>query len=120
MQLYERYRPTSLNDVIGQDKAVKRISLMRDRGGLAGRAYLLSGASGTGKTTIARLIAAEVADDFSTEEVDATDLSASRIRELARQSQTKGLDGRGRVYIVNECHGLNRAALRQLLTTLEE
>lgn len=88
--------------------------------GLAGRAFWLSGQSGTGKATIARLIAAEAASDWCVEEVDATDLSAARVRELERQSQCLGLGAKsGHAYIVNEAHGLNKAAVRQLLTTLE-
>lgn len=118
MQLFEQYRPQSWSDVVGQDKVVATIERLRQRG-LAGRAYWLSGQSGTGKTTIARLLAAEVACEFCIEEVDATDLSASRVKEIERSSQTRGLDGRGRAYIVNEAHGLNRAAIRQLLVALE-
>lgn len=118
MQLYEEYRPRTWADVVGQDKIIERIELLRPRG-LAGRAYWLSGQSGTGKTTIARLLAAEVACEFCTDEIDATDLSASRVRDIERSSQTRGLDGRGRAYVVNEAHGLNRAAIRQLLVVLE-
>lgn len=118
MQLFEQYRPQSWADVIGQEKIVTTIERLRQRG-LAGRAYWLSGQSGTGKTTIARLLAADVACEFCTEEIDATDLSAARVKEIERSSQTRGLDGRGRAYIVNEAHGLNRAAIRQLLVVLE-
>ncbi len=50
------------------------------RGGLAGRAYWLSGQSGTGKTTIARLIAAEVADSFLIEELDAAALTVAQLQ----------------------------------------
>ncbi len=57
--LYEQYRPTQWRDVVGQDKTLKRIDVLHRRG-LSGRAYWLSGQSGTGKTTIARLIAAEI------------------------------------------------------------
>ena len=117
--LYEQYRPQRWEDVVGQDKALAKIGRLRKRG-LAGRAYWLSGQSGTGKSSIGRLIAAEVASEWCTEEVDATDLSAARVRELERQSQCLGLgDKPGRAYIVNEAHGLNKATVRQLLTTLE-
>ena len=119
MQLHEQYRPTAWSEVVGQNKVVAKIDRLRGRG-LAGRAYWLSGQSGTGKTTIARLIASEVATDFNTEEVDATDLSAARVRELERASQSLGLGAKsGQAFIVNEAHGLNKAAVRQLLTTLE-
>ena len=119
MQLHEQYRPRSWNEVIGQAKLLQRIDRLRKHG-LAGRAYWLSGPSGTGKTTVARLIAEEVASEWCIDEVDATDLSAARVREIERQSHSYGIGDRvGRAYIVNEAHGLNRATVRQLLTTLE-
>ena len=119
MQLYEQYRPQTWGEVVGQGKVLAKIERLRARG-LAGRAYWVSGQSGAGKSTIARLIASDVASEWCVEEVDATDLSAARVRELERQSQCLGLGKKaGRAYIVNEAHGLNRATVRQLLTVLE-
>jgi len=119
MQLHEQYRPRDWSEAVGQDKVLAKIDRLRPRG-LAGRAYYLSGPSGAGKSTIGRLIAAEVASEWCIEEIDATDLSAARIRDLEKQSASFGLGEKaGRAFIVNECHGLNRAAVRQLLTTLE-
>ena len=66
MNLHEQYRPQTWDDVVGQDKVLAKIGRLRKRG-LAGRAYWISGQSGTGKTTIGRLISAEVADEFCTE-----------------------------------------------------
>jgi DNA polymerase-3 subunit gamma/tau len=116
--LFERHRPRTWAAVVGQEKIIATIDRLRPRG-LGGRAYWLTGQSGTGKTTIARLIAAELADEWAIDEVDATGLSAARIQELERQSQSKTLGRGGRAYIINEAHGMNRQAVRQLLTTLE-
>ena len=62
--LYEAYRPTTWSDVVGQDKIVAKLRALMRRG-LGGRAFWISGQSGTGKTTIGRLIAAEVASPVS-------------------------------------------------------
>jgi hypothetical protein len=66
------------------------------------------------------LIAAEVADDFNVEELDATDLTPAALREIERSMQTRGLGEKaGRAYIVNESHGLRKDSIRQLLVVLE-
>ncbi len=118
ISLFEQYRPREWSDVAGQSKTLAKLDTLRRRG-LSGRAFWLSGQSGTGKTTIARLIASELADEFCIEEVDAGALTAKRIAEIERQSQMKGFGKGGRAYIVNEAHGLCKAAIRQLLVTLE-
>ncbi len=119
MMLYEKYRPATWADVVGQEKAIKRINTIRKRG-LGGRAFWISGASGIGKTTIARLLAADIADPFNVQEVDATDLTASALRTIERDMGFFGMDERnGRAYIVNEAHGLRKDAIRQLLVMLE-
>jgi DNA polymerase III gamma/tau subunit len=120
MQLFEQYRPKDFSEVVGQDKAITRILAIKARTGLAGRAYWISGQSGTGKTTIARLIASDVAEELAIEELDAGSLSVSAIQQIARDCRTRGMGKRtGRVFIVNEAHGLRRDAIRQLLVTLE-
>ena len=119
MQLCEQYRPRQWVEVLGQDRLLAKLDRLRTRG-LAGRAYFLSGPSGCGKTTIARLIAYEVAEEWCVHEVDSTDLSAARIRELETKTRNRALGTkRGCAVILNEAHGLNRGAIRQLLTTLE-
>jgi replication-associated recombination protein RarA len=118
--LVERYRPATWAEVVGQERIVGRIRQLAQRDALAGRAYWLSGQSGTGKTTIARLLAAEVADDFSTQEVDASALTVAALRELERESQVSGWGEKGgRAYLVNEAHGLRKDVIRQFLVLLE-
>lgn len=118
--LTERFRPSAWSEVVGQDKAIAVIRRLIDGGSLRGRAYWISGQSGTGKTTIARLIASEVAAHWDTDELDATGLTPAQIRELESRLCTRGMSEQGgRAVIVNEAHGLSKATIRQLLVTLE-
>lgn len=119
MMLHEAYRPKCWDEVTGQDKAVTKLRHLAARG-LGGRAVWISGQSGTGKTTLARLLAAEVADGLNTEEIDATALTVSALRDIERASQVYGLGVKpGRAFIVNEAHGLRKDVIRQLLVILE-
>ena len=119
MQLHEQYRPQNWSEVIGQDKAVRTIRGLAKRG-IGGRAYWLSGQSGTGKTTIAKLIAAEIADEWAIDELDAAECTPARLREIERQCATRAIGSKsGRSYIVNEAHGLRKDSIRQLLVMLE-
>jgi DNA polymerase III gamma/tau subunit len=120
VQLAEKYRPQTWADVVGQDKIVARLKVLADRGGLTGRAYWLSGQSGTGKTTIARLIALDVADPFLIEELDAAALTVSDLQALEREMSLSGWGEKGgRAYLVNEAHALRKPVIRQLLVLLE-
>lgn len=115
--LAEKYRPTTLDDVVGQEKAVG--TLRKLRGGFAGRAFWVSGPSGTGKTTLARIIAGEVADPSMTVELAARDLTADRMRDIVDTLGLYGWGKGGRAVIVNEAHGLGRAMIERLLDALE-
>ncbi len=116
--LFEQYRPKSWSDVLGQDKAIAKIRTVGRRGYM-GRAWWISGQSGTGKTTIARILAAEIASEWCVDEIDASDLTPARLRDMERAMHTYGLGQGGRAYIVNEAHGLRKDAIRQLLVILE-
>lgn len=117
-QLYEQYRPASWADVVGQDRAVKKIHALARRG-LAGRAYWITGKSGTGKTTIARLLAQDVADPLFIEEIDAGTATPARLQHMETALNYTAFGKGGRVIIINEAHGLSKAAVRQLLVMLE-
>lgn len=117
--LAEEYRPRTFDEVIGQDKAIAKIRRLAQRG-LCGRGFWISGASGTGKTTIARLIAGEVASEWCIEELDAQALTPARLRTIEDNMRTLGLGTKtGKAFICNESHGLAKPAVRQLLVMFD-
>lgn len=118
-QLALKHRPATWADVVGQDKAVTRLTSLRDGRGFGGRAYWISGASGTGKTTLAQLIAHDLADDECVEELDAAGLTVEQLREVERSASIRGWGRGGRVWIVNEAHAMRKAVIRQMLVFLE-
>ena len=97
MRLYEKHRPATLADIVGQDKAVAQLRGIIDRGGFGGRAVWVSGGSGTGKTSLARIIARTLADAFATVEYDSADqLTQAELEALAEHSQMFALGMGGR------------------------
>ena len=120
MQLAEKYRPQTWDEVAGQPKAVAVCRSVIDRGAVGGRAFWISGKTGMGKTTIAKLLAQEVADEFGTNEMDAGRLNMSKLDEIRSDMQYKCCSAKhGRVYIFNEAHGMKKDAIRNLLVLLE-
>ena len=118
MKLFEQYRPKTLDDVLGQPKAVKTIERLIERG-IGGRALWISGASGTGKTTLAKIIADSIADDLYIQEFDCADqLTVAALDKIESDMMYRGF-GSGKAYIINESHGLRKQSIRRLLGLLE-
>ena len=119
MRLFEKYRPSVLSDVVGQDKAVAVVRRIIDQGA-GGRAVWLSGTSGSGKTTLARIIAHSIADPFFVEECVADELGVERLDGWIRSMRLCAWGKGGRAFIVNEAHGLRAVIQRRLDGLLEE
>ena len=116
MNLSERHRPATFQDVVGQPKAVKVLTMLDQNGGLGGRAYYLTGASSTGKTTLARIIGKGiVSDGFDLVEVVARDLTPNGLKDIFRRFVYAG----GHCLIVNEAHGLSKPCMELFLGLLE-
>lgn len=121
MTLHTKYRPATFEEVRGQSEAVEQIKRALETG--TTRAFLLHGPAGTGKTTLARIIARTFgADDFGIDEIDAaTNTGVEAMRKIASTAYMKSLGGSGkRVYIVDECHMLSKNAWNSLLKIIEE
>lgn len=119
--LYRKYRPTSFDEVLGQDHIVKVLKGAISLGNIA-HAYLFFGSRGTGKTSIARIIAKELkTSENDIYEIDAaSNRGIDDIRELRDSVRTLPFDSEYKVYIIDEVHMLTKEAFNALLKTLEE
>jgi replication-associated recombination protein RarA len=117
--LYEKWRPKKFEDVVAQDEAIRRIK-NAGRDGFAGESFRLVGKSSSGKSTLAWIIAREVASDHNIWEFNGRDLTVSMLKELVlTQFCYKPLAKFGYALIVNESHGLQKPVIEYLLNLLE-
>ncbi len=140
--LYNKYRPQLFSEVVGQKHIVRILqnSLAHNR---VSHAYLFSGERGTGKTTVARLLAKAInclegiqpepcnrctnclqvgsASFIDLIEIDAaSNTSVDDIRDLREKVRFRPSTARYKVYIIDEVHQLSRSAYNAFLKTLEE
>lgn len=140
--LYRKWRPARFEDVRGQDHIVRTLK-NQIQSNRVGHAYLFCGTRGTGKTSIAKILARAVNCEHPVDgspcnecavcrsimagasvnvaEIDAaSNNGVDNIREIKEQVQYSPTEGKYRVYIIDEVHMLSQGAFNALLKTLEE
>lgn len=140
--LYRKFRPADFTDVKGQEHIVTTLK-NEIRTGRIGHAYLFCGTRGTGKTTVAKILAKAVNCEnpqdgspcnqcsicqkinnhtsMNVIEIDAaSNNGVANIREIIDEVQYSPAEGKYKVYIIDEVHMLSTGAFNALLKTLEE
>lgn len=126
--LYRKYRPKALAEIVGQEHVTTALNNALKKGAIS-HAYLFTGPRGTGKTSIARILAHEVNQlpyDEEKGHLDIIEIDAAsnrridEIRELRERVHTAPTSAKYKVYIIDEVHMLTKEAFNALLKTLEE
>jgi len=143
--LYRKYRPQDFEEVVGQEHVVKTLQGALETGRV-GQAYLFAGPRGTGKTTLARIMAKAVncveygkkgatvpcnkcpqcnavnlGNSLDLIEIDAaSNRGIDEIRNLKESAFTAAASGGRKVFLIDEVHMLTKDAFNALLKILEE
>jgi DNA polymerase-3 subunit gamma/tau len=121
IELYKRYRPSSLKDLVGQAAAVQTIQQL-GRNNSMPHSLLFSGPSGCGKTTAARILA----DKLGCHGADLQEINAAEargideVRDIQRQMSFRPFESKFRIWILNEVHEITKNAANALLVPLED
>ncbi len=140
--LYRKYRPQTFEQVVGQDAVTRTLTNAID-GGLVRQAYLFAGPRGTGKTSLARILAkglncaegptsapcgvchacTSISGGTSLDVIEmdaASQRGIDDIREIRERVVLQPVEGGSKVYILDEAHQLTDAAWNALLKLIEE
>ena len=116
-----KYRPTTLETVVGQSNTVKILSKVVEKQAYK-NAYLFAGNSGNGKTTISRAFANAINGGIGEPiEIDAaSNSSIDNIRAIVESAKQRSLTGQYKIFIIDECHAISTAGFQVFLKCLEE
>lgn len=121
-ELRLKYRPKSFEEFVGNEKMVRSLKSILDREEGRPHTLLFQGPSGCGKTTLARIVARELgcSFEFDLKEYNISDMRGiDTARELIRVSKLSPLQGKVRVYILDECHKATNEFQNAMLDLLE-
>jgi DNA polymerase III gamma/tau subunit len=121
VELYKRYRPKTLENVMGQDTAVRSLSKMIEKGKVP-QALMFIGPSGVGKTTLARILRKPLGCHPSAfTEVNCADIRGiENIRDIRSRMGLRPMQGDSKIWLIDECHKLTNDAQNALLKMLED
>lgn len=121
MSLATKYRPKTIEDVIGQDLTKQILSKQIERKQFS-NCYLFAGPSGTGKTTLGRILASHINNNQGKpKEIDAaSNNGVDNVREIVEDAKERSLDGTYKIYIIDECHLITSQGWGAFLKCIEE
>ena len=124
MRLVDKYRPRRLQQIVGQDAAISKVTKLLNRRGFSGAAFWLDGPTGTGKTTIAQCIGYHLGLSgpraWNWLELDGDKCKIDEVRALDDRALTGTIFGDvWQLILVNEAHAMSDKAVQAWLTLLD-
>lgn len=121
MSLATKYRPQTFESVCGQESIIKILERQIELNKFK-NCYLFAGASGNGKTTLARIFANQINKGCGNPiEIDAASNSGvDNVRNIVGHASERSLDSEYKVIIIDECHSLSNSAWQAFLKCIEE